>query len=257
MIESSRTMKHYSSAAKRLLKAAIERFFDLEFPRFFGPAIRDQIAQRIIELVEQQMPAKEHVRPGQCVWNAVAVDTRPDSPKMKTVPVILTLVDEGDISRLAAGERLSAVTQDTIARMMREAHQQGGLVGVRDIALLLQRHDSNISVLRKAWEETHNEILPHPGSLQDFGSCISHKAIIVQKVVYQKKDPRRVASETKHSQRAVDRYLRDFRRVETCFRSNPDVDFICQVTGMSKQLAKQYVQIIENNENKPLTGNLA
>lgn len=35
-----------------------------------------------------------------------------------------------------------------------------------------------------------------------------------------------VADETKHSQRAVDRYLKDFHRVRTCYEYMPDIEFI-------------------------------
>jgi len=83
------------------------------------------------------------------------------------------------------------------------------------------------------------------------GSCISHKAAIVVKTVYEKKSKPLVAKETKHTQKAVDRYLKDFYRVRTCYRSQPDPDFICQVTGMSAHLVNQYVNIIAEYEQNP------
>lgn len=88
-------------------------------------------------------------------------------------------------------------------------------------------------------------------NLQDMGSCISHKAAIVVKTVYEKKSKPLVAKETKHTQKAVDRYLKDFYRVRTCYRSQPDPDFICQVTGMSAHLVNQYVNIIAEYEQNP------
>ena len=67
-------------------------------------------------------------------------------------------------------------------------------------------------------------------------------------MVYEGKDPRQVSQETKHSQQAVDRYLKDFYRVKTCFQHNPDSYFITQTTGLSKHLVNQYVEIIRQNE---------
>ena len=69
-------------------------------------------------------------------------------------------------------------------------------------------------------------------------------------MVYEKKNPTKVADETKHTQKAVDRYLKDFYRVRICHEHNNDINFICQTTGLSKYLVKQYLKIISENENK-------
>ena len=173
------------------------------------------------------------------------------------MPVILSLVDDADITRLAAGDSPALVAQGATARLLEEAYQQGALLSMRDIGLLTWHKESTVSNYRQAWETKHERLLPHPGSLQDMGTCISHKKSIVVKAVYEKKSPMLVAQETKHTQQAVDRYLRDFHRVRTCYRQMPELPFICQVTGMSKHLVKQYLEIIQKYEPEHLTGNLA
>ena len=248
MIEQPQSQKHYGSASKRFLQSSIESFFDSEFPRTFGPVIRQKMAEKIVDLVNQQLPAKDYLRPGQCIWNAVSITSRPNSPNRRLVPVILTLVDSNDAEQLAAGTPMSEIAQHSIARMCREAFEQGALLSMRDIGLLVWRSNSTISVVRKKWEANQQKSLPHVGSIQDFGTCISHKTMIIRKVVYEGKDPRRAADETKHSQRAVDRYLKDFYRVRTCYDHMSDVDFIARTTGLSKHLVKQYVNIIKENE---------
>lgn len=240
--------KHYASARKRFLQSSIERFLDQEFPKTFGPVIRHKMAEKIVQLVNQQLPAKDHLRPGQCVWNAVSLRTRPDSPNCRLVPVILTLVNPSDTEELAQGTPMSQIAEKAIARLTQEAFQQGALLSMRDIGLLVWRKNADICYRRRAWEDRHRTTLPHVGSLQDFGTCISHKTTIIRKVVYEGKDPRRVSDETKHSQWAVDRYLRDFYRVKTCYQHLSDVDFITRTTGLSKHLVKQYVEIITQNE---------
>ena len=59
------------------------------------------------------------------------------------------------------------------------------------------------------------------------------------------------------TQQAVDRYLKDFHRVRTCYRHTPDRTFICQVTGMSAFLVDQYLTLIEKYEGNRLTGDIA
>jgi len=248
MITQPQSQKHYGSAKKRFLQASIENFLDREFPRTFGPVIRQKMSEKIVELIEQQLPQKDFLRPGQCVWNAVSISARPNSPNRQIVPVILTLVHPSDMELLAQGTRMTVIARQSIARICREAFEQGALLSMRDIGLLVWRNLSTISDMRKKWENDKNTILPHVGTIQDFGTCITHKIAIVRKVVYEAKDPRKVADETKHSQRAVDRYVKDFHRVRTCYEVNPDIEFVSRTTGMSKYLVKQYVSIIANNE---------
>ena len=62
----------------------------------------------------------------------------------------------------------------------------------------------------------------------------------------ERKDTSVVARETKHSQRAVDRYLKDYFRVKTLVKDNKDINFIHHTTNLSRPLIKQYVQIINN-----------
>lgn len=248
MIAQPRDQKIFGSAQKRFLQSSIENFLDREFPRTFGPVIRQKMAERIVDLVDQQLPPKDYLRPGQCVWNAVSIATRPDSPNRRLVPVVLTLVAPSDVQQLASGTHMSVIAGQSIARLCQEAFEQGALLSMRDIGLLVWRDNSSISVSRNKWEVAQRTTLPHVGSIQDFGTCISHKTVIIRKVVYEGKDPRRAADETKHSQRAVDRYLKDFHRVKTCYNHMPDIEFITRTTGLSKHLVKQYLNIIKENE---------
>lgn len=249
--------KQYASATKRLLEAAVAQFFAENFPALFGPDMRTRIAQHLLALIETQFPAYTHLRSGQCLWNAVAITTRADSQHLRLVPVVLTLVDAEDIAHRAAGVSPTKIAQDAVARLLEEAYQQGALLSMRDIALLTGQREGTITGYRRAWEAAHGRLLPHPGTLQDMGSCITHKTAIVVKVVYEGRDPRQVAQETKHTQQAVDRYLKDFHRVRTCYRHTPERDFIHQVTGMSYFLIDQYIALIEKYETTLLTSNIA
>lgn len=240
----AQSMKHYRSAQNRFLRPSIQRFLQIQCPKLFGPLLAERLAEKIVELVEKQLPHKDHLQPGQMVWNAVSQQSRPDSPNLQLLPVLLTLVDSSDVEQLAKGTSMTTIAKKAIARICCEAYQQGALLTMRDIGLFCWRQNSALSSLRAAWEKEHDTTLPHSGSLQDFGSCISHKKTIVKKAIVDKKDPQRIALETKHSQKAVDRYLKDFHRVKTCYQQNQSVEFIAQVTALSPFLVKQYVEMI-------------
>lgn len=242
------SVKRFSSAKSRFLKPVIMNFFDKEFPKFFGPVVRAKIADELIGIFENNCPESKRLKPGQLIWNALDKNTRGDSPLRRFVPVALTIVSEQDILQLENGILPSVIAKNTIARIINEAFQQGGILSTRDIALLTLKCVSNVSQLRLSYEKEHECILPHTGALHDMGSTITHKKSIINKIVIQKKDPTVAARETNHSQRAVDHYLKDYNRVKTVYEQNQDLLFIHLVTGISKHVVKQYIEILQNEK---------
>jgi hypothetical protein len=240
--------KHYSSAGQRLLRPQIERFFSEEFPKLFGPVIRAHIAEALLELFARQVRQTTTLEPGQILWNAVDVATRADAPNRRFVPVVLTMVDEQDIQNRTKGLPMKQIRAQSTARILREAYNQGALLSMRDISLLCWYSSSAPSTWRKYYEHAQKCELPHPGNLQDMGSCVTHKDQIVYKAIVEKKDPVQVAKETKHTQQAVDRYLKDYHRVQTVYNHKSDPDYISLVTNISKSVVNQYINLIEKHD---------
>jgi len=245
------SVKHYKSAHKRFLKTAIENFFKTEFEKSFGPNIRSFIADELIKIFKENNRDINTIKPGQVLWNAIHKDTRADSKNMKLVPVLLTLVNDDDISKLENGLKISEHKQNVVARIIKEAYNQGALLSMRDVGLLLAMSFSNATYIRKSYEKKHKVELPHPGNLQDMGSCITHKNQIVYKHVVEKKDPLTVAQETNHTINAVDNYLSDFNRVKTLYLDGKDQGYISVVTKLSINLIAQYVNIINQYFKEP------
>lgn len=245
MIKSPDCVKRFTSAKVRFLSGILDSFFKREFPKLIGPILREKLIEELMQIMEKALPLKDHVQPGQIVWNVVSVSTRADSPNPKFVPVTLTLVNEDDVDKLSRGLPKSTVIKHAVARVTNEAYAQEGLLSMRDIGLLTWRYGAAISNYRKEYERENNLTLPHTGSLQDMGSCISHKAMIIRKIEIDKKDPYTVAKETNHSMLAVDRYLKDFGRVRMCYDDGKDICFISRATGLNKYVVSEYVEIIK------------
>lgn len=238
-------IRRFTSIKNRFLKGVLDNFFTKEFPKLIGPLLRSKLVEELIRLLEKTLPLKDHVLPGQVVWTAVSIRTKPHALNPVFIPVVLTMVHEEDIKQLTKGLHPSIVAESVIARIMHEAFAQGGLLSTRDIGLLTWRNASGLSQLRKRYERAQGIILPHVGSLQDMGSCISHKSTIVRKVVLEKKDPLTTSRETAHSMLAVDRYLKDFHRVRLCHTHGKDADFISFATGLNKHVVQEYIKIVE------------
>jgi len=246
MIPKPTSVKKYASAHDRFLKPAIVNFFKLEFGNSFGPIVRANIADALIDLFDSLCPESSRLKPGQVVWNALDKQTRGDSENRRYKPVILSLVTDDDVSMFEKGSLISVIRKNVMARMINEAYQQGAVLSTRDLSLLLVFNGSALSHQRIEYEKDQKIILPHTGVIHDMGTTLTHKRLIVYKHVVEKKDPSIVARETNHSQLAVDRYLKDFNRVKTLVNDKKDIDFIHHTTNMSKPVIKQYLQIINN-----------
>ena len=224
MIKAPECFKRFSSARARFLESALNIFFKREFPKLLGPILRRKLVEELINLIQDLLPLKEHVKPGQIVWNAVSTKTRADSPNVRFVPVTLTMIHEHDVQQLADGVPMTTDHEAGHCPHYKRSILAGSIAfhaRYRPVDLALWRCD--FGQYRKRYEKEQNVTLPHTGSLHDMGSCVSHKSMIIRKITIDKKDPLVVAQETNHSIGAVDRYIKDFNRVRLCHQDGKDM----------------------------------
>lgn len=243
-------IRKYRTAYDRFLKPAITNFFAREFSGHFGPIVRQNIADALIEIFEQNAPPIDRIKHGQLLWNALDKTTRADASNRKYKPVILTLVHEEDINLFVKEKPIKEIRKQVIARIISQAYAQGGILSMRDISLILSSGAPLISTQRAEYEEQNNTVLPHTGVIHDMGSTITHKKQIVFKHVVERKSTHIVARETNHSQRAVDHYINDFHRVKTLVDDNKDIEFIHLATNIAKPVIRQYQDIINKYVNE-------
>lgn len=242
MITKSRYEKQYRSAHDRYLKPMIANFFVREL-RYLGPVTAANAADEIIRILEENAPQKDRLKHGQMLWNALDKNTRGDSRNRKYKAVVLSVVTDEDVALFEQGKSIKEIRKQVVARLMKEAYEQGGILSTRDVGLILSTGSETISAARIEYEKENNVVLPHPGVLHDMGSTITHKQIIVYKYVVEKKATNIIALETNHSQRAVDHYIKDYNRVKTLIEDNKDLEFIHMATRIAKPVIKQYQAI--------------
>ena len=243
--------KHYQSAFRRTFESALDRFLKTTIPQIGGPELRKVFGLKLMEFFEQHMISTDKIQPGQMLWIAVDKNTRADSKNVKYKPIILTIVNKEDIEDLLSGSAKGNPTlqlPNVIARVCKEAYQQGALMSMRDIALIFKRHPGQISTARKRYEDETGTVLPTPASLQDMGSGITHKKMILEKLLIEKKEMVQVRAETCHSQKAIDNYLKDYRRVEILLDDEKSIEYISKVTNMRPFLIKQYKNIYKESK---------
>jgi hypothetical protein len=207
--------------------------------------LRTKIVDEVLKLLDSLVVPTSHLLPGECLWLAVDKATRADSPRRRFRAVKLTLIAPEDVKRLAEGVAMPEIASGAIARIMQQAYEQGGLLSMRDIELLTWHSSGALTDYSQRYEREHSCSLPHTGTLHDMGSCITHKKMIVEKAVIDKKNPRQIARETNHSLLAVERYINDYQRVRQCYAKDPSITSIAMVTGIAPHVVKQYVAMIQ------------
>jgi hypothetical protein len=242
MISKPSSVKHYRSAHDRFLKPVIVNFLVHEL-RYLGPVTAANVADELIRIFEENAPQKDRLKHGQMLWNALDKNTRGDSPKRKYKTVVLSVVTDEEVALFEQNSSIREIRKQVIARIIKEAYQQGGILSTRDVGLIMSTPWRQISLERIEYEKENQTVLPHTGVLHDMGSTITHKDIIVHKHVIEKKSTNTVALETNHSQRAVDHYIADYNRVKILIEDNKDIEFIHMATKIAKPVIKQYQAI--------------
>jgi len=242
MIRKSNSVKKYRSAHDRFLKPMIVNFLVHEL-RYLGPVTAANVADELIRIFEENVPQKDKLKHGQILWNALDKNTRGDSRNRKYKSVILSVVTDEDVTLFEQNKSIREIRKQVIARITKQAYEQGGILSTRDAGLILATGDNVISQARIEYETEHQTVLPHPGVLHDMGSTVTHKHMIVYKYVAEKKATNIIALETNHSQRAVDHYIRDYNRVKILLDDHKDLEFIHLATKIAKPVISQYQAI--------------
>ena len=100
-----------------------------------------------------------------------------------------------------------------LARMVEAAEEQGGLLTIAELSVILNKSYEVTRQYIRQWEEETGGLLPMKGYRMDQGSRPTHKKEIVR-LYEQGLEPPDVARETEHSLKAVERYLKDYERVK-------------------------------------------
>ena len=207
----------YRPQAGKTLREAMRNFIRREFPRLGGPWVIELFVDKLLHLVDRYHIERDKLKPGQTVWLAVATDEAPGYRKpiyaTRQVPVVITLVNQEDITALRQGLSWTDIFQRALVRAMKDAHAQGGLLTTSDLSVLFYHSHSRVAELIRQYENQTGEVVPRRGNLHDMGRTLTHKRIICRKAYLEGKTTDVIARETNHSPEAVDNYLLDFARV--------------------------------------------
>jgi hypothetical protein len=152
------------SLLAKTLENALAHRISKEFPRIGGPRICKLCAEMIMEVVNNHIRPRDHVKHGQIVWTTVSKDNSPGmSKKMADTDMVTVVLDasmaediNSRIERISPNQR----RLHKAIRMCRQAYEQGGVLSIYDLAEILNFHDSLISQMLAKYERDTNTLIP-------------------------------------------------------------------------------------------------
>lgn len=240
----------YRPQAMKTLHHSLFRFIRREFPRLGGPWVVNIFVDKLLELVDQYRFFQGRLTPGQVVWPAVVVDETPGYRKpisrTRQVPVVVTLVNQDDISYLRNNGKRSPLLKRCIVRAANDAYAQGGVLSCTDLGVLFQRSNNRVAEIIREYEAETGQCVPRRGTIHDMGRTFSHKKIICQKAYLEGKVTPQIAQETFHSPEAVDNYILDFARVYfAAFQRGMSVEETAFAIQRPRYLVEEYIKLID------------
>lgn len=247
--DKSRKQAVYGPTGRKTFHSALQHLLETTFPAQFSGEISALFADKVEALYERFHPDQGRMKVGRVLWSAVAVDDPPARGKTientRLVPVVLDLLSPEDINYVIANGTGVGLRRRRVARILRQAYEQDGVLSCADVGLMLGVSASTIARDVRALEKQKDTQLPRRGTIHDLGCSVTHKASICFKRLVEKKPTSQVASETNHAPEGVEYYVQCFQRVRLCMDKGMSTDEISLVTGHGTSLVEEYVELVE------------
>jgi len=232
---------------------AVKLMLTREYKFLGGDKIQDMFIKDLLDEFNKHHKDGWKLNAGQTVWWAVHKNEKPSRNKTiqntRMVPVILSVASIDDLNLRLDGYSAKEIRRYKVARLLKEAYEQDGVLIQADVSQLLGVSAGTISKDIREYQIEHEEILPYRGTIHDIGPTLTHKKIILKQFLRNVPTPE-IARRTSHSEEACDRYIKSFKKVRKLSEEGLPVENIAADLDMSKALVKEYVEIIEDEMNK-------
>ena len=264
-----RTDRHetFAPLADKSLSSVLRHLFVTEFGYENMVLFADAMIERILETIDIFLKPANMLQPGQMLWMAVANDGRrhayqamKDTPQ---VPVILDVVTDEDLRRLANGEEYVSVRRCRHARLLQQAFAAGGVLAQGDLAAITLTARTQVGVDIARFQEKPDQRLPYRGSVQDIGATISHRVDVVRMLEAGYLEPeicRRLSPV--HDLRSVENYAQAYKNVLKLLDRGFAPEEVAGILRMGKKRVDAYVDLVcehhpdikERNHHLPKQG---
>jgi len=241
-----------SNIAGKSIGSAIKSLLTSEYKFLGGDKVQEMFVNDVMKLFKEYNRDAWNLEPGQTMWFAVCADEKQGygKPLEKTriTPVILSVVHDEDRKTRENGYSHKELRKFKIARLLREAYEQKGVLSQADVAEMLGVSTGTVSKDIREYQIENQVVLPYRGTIHDLGRAITHKKIIIGHFLKNVPTPD-IARITGHTEEACDRYIKAFKKVRTLHGSMNHQE-IARTLDMSEFLVKEYIAIIEEFNKK-------
>ncbi|MFP4052096.1 MAG: DUF1670 domain-containing protein [Thermoplasmata archaeon] len=171
----------------------------------------------------------------------------------KLISVRLTFKADSDLDVLR-DEGIPSLRRVRLLRFTEEALEQGALLTVEDLSLLLNSSKRTIRRDIEFYKEKGITV-PTRGYMKDIGRSLSHKTKTIEFYLkgYQPTD---IANRLHHSLKSIERYIETFSRVAYLRNKGFTIQEIRYAVGISEKLVGEYLELIDEYANTPLVDDL-
>lgn len=239
--------------AKRSPRKQLQHKFLNEYGYERGEVVAKAIVEDIFQLIDTWYG--DTLPPGHISWPAVPVHNGHSgkSPEIRQlVHVRLQMVTNGEVALLndqkLLGERKArpAFNQARFVRWCQQAYDQGGVLTLLDLSLLSGLSANTAGRLIRHYEQAHDTTVPIRGTVHDIGPSVSHKAEVVRRFL-KGQSPADIARDLRHSQQAVDAYIKDYEITRKLVQKFP-LSEIPAISRRALSVVKEHIKLIRQFE---------
>jgi len=246
----------YESIPKRSYYNAIIKLLEEEYKIIGSKKVIAMIADDLVDLHKEFYPDIEKRGFGQIVWQTTSSEEKKpgygkkaEDYKVKTV--VLPLVTKDDVENRIKGfygkdnyKNQQERDIEVMARLVKSAYEQGGLLSGSELSVLLNRSLTTIGRYMRIYHENNKDILPTKGLILDQGSKPTHKGSIVD--LYEQGYPELdIARLTNHSISAVGRYIKSYKNIRLLMEKGFNLMEMVRISGMGRSTILQYMELVE------------
>jgi DNA-binding XRE family transcriptional regulator len=229
------------------IQGAIKHLLEEQYAFVGGDRVQDMLIEDLIQIFKQYSRDPWNLEVGQTLWFAVHMDEKPGPgktlSKLRVVPAILSITHEEDKQMRINGYSHQEIRRYRVARLLKEAYAQKGVLTQADVAELIGVSAGTIGKDIKVYQTEQGVILPYRGTIHDIGPSLTHKKVIIEKFLQGIPTPD-ISRMTQHTEEACDRYIKAFKKVKMLHGKMKPLE-IARIIGMSERLVNEYIALID------------
>lgn len=240
---------------RRLEAKDLDHQFRAEIEHGMGcnPFVSEAIVRSVHEVYLPLLDSERNLKPGQMRFQCLSQSNRASARVAEAEMVTVTLTMDGGAGdqKVRLSQGVEGLRRERICRLCHEAHAQGGVLTVEDLAYRLLNVGERTVVRDLASLRRAGKSPPLRSTVKDIGRTLSHKTLIVKHWLLgdERSDLER---KYHHSLASIENYLDTFKRVVALHSQGYTVQRAAYLLKVSGALVEGYLNIWNTHRHESL-----